>query len=153
MIDPAGFGGLKKGTGQIGRKNEDNNNWTRYTLTLGKAILLYYSIMSKNSASLRLPRKVISNMQIVGQQIRLARKKRGLSIVEMAKRAQCSELTVMRIEKGNPAVSFGIYVRVLFGLGLDEDILLIARKDVVGDMYVNRKLLHTKQEEDYDVFD
>ena len=100
--------------------------------------------MSKNSASLRLPRKVISNMQIVGQQIRLARKKRGLSIVEMAKRAQCSELTVMRIEKGNPAVSFGIYVRVLFGLG---------RKDVVGDMYVNRKLLHTKQEEDYDVFD
>lgn len=109
--------------------------------------------MSKNSASLRLPRKVISNMQIVGQQIRLARKKRGLSIVEMAKRAQCSELTIMRIEKGNPAVSFGIYVRVLFGLGLDEDILLIARKDVVGDMYVNRKLLHTKQEEDYDVFD
>lgn len=67
-------------------------------------------------------------MQIVGEQIRLARLRRNLSIAQVAERATCSPLTVSRIEKGVPTVTIGIYLRVLYALQMDDDILLIAKK-------------------------
>jgi hypothetical protein len=39
---------------------------------------------------------------------------------------------VLRIEKGSPTVSIGIYLRVLYALQLDDDILLLAQKDEMG---------------------
>ena len=71
-------------------------------------------------------------MQIVGEQIRLARLRRNLSIAQIAERATCSSLTVSRIEKGTPTVTIGIYLRVLYALQLDDDILLLAKEDVIG---------------------
>ena len=79
-----------------------------------------------------LPPTAASNLKLVGEQIKLARLRRKISLATMAQRAGCSELTLIRIEKGNPTVSIGIYVRVLYGLGLDGDILAIARDDKVG---------------------
>ena len=49
-----------------------------------------------------------------------------------AERATCSPLTVARIEKGTPTVAIGIYLRVLYALQLDDDILLLAREDKLG---------------------
>ena len=80
----------------------------------------------------KLPRKLISKMQIVGEQIKLARLRRNLSIAQVAERATCSELTVSRVEKGLPTVSIGIYLRVLYALQLDGDILLLAKEDKMG---------------------
>ena len=71
-------------------------------------------------------------MQIVGEQIRLARLRRNLTISQIAERATCSELTVMRVEKGTPTVAIGIYLRVLYALQLDDDILFIAKDDLLG---------------------
>lgn len=71
-------------------------------------------------------------MQIVGEQIRLARLRRNLSIAQIAERATCSPLTVSRIEKGVPTVAIGIYLRVLYALQLDDDILLLAKEDTMG---------------------
>ena len=71
-------------------------------------------------------------MKIVGEQIRLARLRRNLSIAQVAERATCSPLTVSRIEKGVPTVAIGIYLRVLYALQLDDDILLIAKEDTMG---------------------
>ena len=79
-----------------------------------------------------LPRRAEKNLQLVGEQIRLARLRRDLSIAQIAERASCSELTVMRVERGLPTVAIGIYVRILFALGLDESILYIAKDDEVG---------------------
>ena len=91
----------------------------------------------------------------MGEQMKLARKRRGLSLATIAERAQCTQLTLMRVEKGVPTVSIGIYARVLYALGLDEDILLLARNDEAGNALVNTKLMKKNQrnEEDYDVFD
>ena len=50
----------------------------------------------------------------------------------MAERATCSPLTVSRIEKGVPTVVIGIYLRVLYALQLDEDILWLAKEDKLG---------------------
>ncbi len=47
----------------------------------------------------KLPRKLEQKMQIVGEQIKLARLRRNLSVAQVAERATCSPLTVSRIEK------------------------------------------------------
>lgn len=80
----------------------------------------------------KLPRKLQINLQITGEQIRLARLRRDLTISQVAERATVSDLSVSRVEKGLPTVSMGIYLRVLYALQLEEDILLLASDDVMG---------------------
>lgn len=80
----------------------------------------------------KLPRKLEEKMKTMGEQIRLARLRRNLTIAQVAERATCSALTVTRIEKGSPTVSIGIYARVLYALQLDDDLLLIAGEDKLG---------------------
>ncbi len=80
----------------------------------------------------KLPRKLEQKMQAVGEQIRLARLRRNLSVAQVAERATCSSLTVSRIEKGAPTVAIGIYLRVLYALQLDDDILSLAKDDELG---------------------
>ena len=46
--------------------------------------------------------------------------------------AMCSELTEARVEKGSPTVAIGIYLRVLYALQLEDDILFIAKEDKLG---------------------
>ena len=70
-------------------------------------------------------------MQVVGEQIKLARLRRNLSVTQVAERATCSPLTVSRIEKGVPTVAIGIYLRVLYALQLDDDILFLAKDDAL----------------------
>ena len=88
--------------------------------------------MTKSTMGTKLPRKLEQKMQIVGEQIRLARLRRNLSVAQVAERATCSPLTVSRIEKGAPTVAIGIYLRVLYALQLDDDILALAKDDVLG---------------------
>jgi len=56
--------------------------------------------MPKNTMGTKLPRKLEQKMLIVGEQIKLARLRRNLSVAQIAERATCSPLTVSRIEKG-----------------------------------------------------
>ena len=49
-----------------------------------------------------------------------------------AERATCSPFMVSRMEKGAPTVAIGIYLRVLYALQLDDDILLLAKEDAMG---------------------
>ena len=88
--------------------------------------------MSKNTKGTMLPRKLEAKMKILGEQIKLARLRRNLSIAQVADRATCSPLTVSRIEKGAPTVAIGIYARVLFALQLEDDLLLIGKEDPIG---------------------
>ena len=88
--------------------------------------------MAKNTMGTKLPRKLEQKMQIVGEQIKLARLRRNLSVAQVAERATCSPLTVSRIEKGVPTVAIGIYLRVLYALQLDDDILSLAKDDELG---------------------
>ncbi len=98
----------------------------------------------------KLSRKLEQKMQIVGEQIRLARLRRNLSIAQVAERATCSSLTISRIEKGAPTVAIGIYLRVLYALQLDDDILYIAKDDALGralqDMNLPKRERASKKE-------
>ena len=70
----------------------------------------------------------------VGRQIRLARLRRKASCELTAQRAKISRATLWKIEKGDPAVSMGAYLSVLFALRLEKDILSLAREDNEGHL-------------------
>lgn len=93
----------------------------------------------------RLPRKLEKTMTIMGEQIKLARLRRNLSIAQIAERATCSPLTVNRIEKGSPTVSMGIYARVFYALQLDDDLLLLAKEDTLGRTLQDLGLKHRQR--------
>lgn len=101
--------------------------------------------MAKSTMGTRLPRKLEEKMKIVGEQIKLARLRRNLSVAQMAERATCSPLTVARIEKGTPTVAIGIYLRVLYALQLEDDILLIAQQDALGRQLQDLALTNRKR--------
>ena len=79
----------------------------------------------------KLPRKLEQKMLVVGEQIKIARLRRNLSVAQAVERATCS-LTVSRIEKGVPTVVIGIYLHILYVLQLDDDILWLAKEDKLG---------------------
>ncbi|MCQ2286573.1 MAG: helix-turn-helix domain-containing protein [Bacteroidales bacterium] len=101
--------------------------------------------MTKSTMGTKLPRKLEDKMQQVGEQIKLARLRRNLSVAQVAERATCSPLTVSRIEKGVPTVAIGIYLRVLYALQLDDDILLIAQADELGHQLQDLSLKHRER--------
>lgn len=71
-------------------------------------------------------------LESLGERLRLARKRRRVSSVLMAQRVGVSRDTLHRVEKGDPAVGLGTYLRVLRVLGLDADLDRIAADDPVG---------------------
>ena len=74
--------------------------------------------------------EILSRM---GEQIRLARLRRNLSVELVAERADISRSTLRKVEKGDPSVAIGIYAAVLHALNnMDTDLLLVAKDDVMG---------------------
>ena len=71
-------------------------------------------------------------LQTLGENIRLARLRRDLSSEQVSERAGISRNTLIKIERGDEGVAIGMYFRVLIVLGLQDDLLLIARDDVLG---------------------
>ena len=93
----------------------------------------------------KLPRKLEQKVQIVGEQIKLARLRRNLSIAQIAERASCSPLTVGRIEKGSPTVAIGIYARVPYALQLEDDLLHLAGADEFGRHLQDLSLINRRR--------
>ena len=101
--------------------------------------------MAKSTMGTKLPRKLEQKMQVVGEQIKLARLRRNMSVAQVAERATCSPLTVSRIEKGVPTVAIGIYLRVLYALQLDDDILSLAKDDELGRALQDMNMIPRKR--------
>ncbi len=85
----------------------------------------------KREKTVLLPR-LTSILEEMGESIKLARLRRKLSAEQVAERAGISRSTLWQVEKGTPGTSLGIYAQVLFVLGLEKDILLIAKDDELG---------------------
>ena len=68
----------------------------------------------------------------VGENIKLARKRRKLTTLQVAERAGIDRTTLYQIEKGNPRVSMGAYFNVLIVLGLQEDFVQLGSNDQLG---------------------
>jgi transcriptional regulator with XRE-family HTH domain len=83
-------------------------------------------------------------LEKAGENIRLARKRRSLTTIQVSERAGIDRSTLVRIEKGDGRVSMGAYFNVLRVLGLQNDILKIATDDEFGRRLQDLKLLSEK---------
>lgn len=71
-------------------------------------------------------------MERLGENIKLARKRRKLTTVQVSERADIDRTTLYQIEKGHSKVSMGAYFNVLRVLGLQDDFLKLASDDEFG---------------------
>lgn len=101
--------------------------------------------MTKFTKANWMTRKLQDKLTVVGEQFRLARLRRNLTMELVAQRAQCSRQTLERLEKGSPQVSLGVVLRVLNALQLDEDILFLAKDDVLGHIVQDMELKNKKR--------
>ena len=90
-----------------------------------------YSLMPKTEEILR----------TMGEQIKLARLRRSLSVELIAERSGISRATLWKVENGNPSVAIGIYAAVLHALNnMDKDLLLVAKDDALGRFMQDQNL-------------
>jgi transcriptional regulator with XRE-family HTH domain len=83
-------------------------------------------------------------LEKVGENIKLARKRRDLTTIQVSERAGIDRSTLVRIEKGDSRGSLGAYFNVLRVLGLQDDFLKIATDDEFGRRLQDLKLLSEK---------
>jgi len=78
--------------------------------------------MKRSGAVRALPVPVKRALAKLGEDLSAARRRRRISTAVMAERAFITRKTLGRVERGDPAVSLGIYASVLFVLGMVDRI-------------------------------
>jgi len=85
----------------------------------------------------------------LGENIRLARLRRDFSAELIAERANIGRTTLWNLENGKANVSLHSLIRVLAALNLEQDLLLLAKDDVLGrklqDLQLEPKKRATKR--------
>ena len=80
-------------------------------------------------------------LEKMGENIKIARKRRKLTMIQVAERADISRSTLYLIESGNSSVAMGAYFNVLRVLGLQDDFLKLAADDELGRRLQDLELL------------
>jgi transcriptional regulator with XRE-family HTH domain len=95
--------------------------------------------MKKKTA---LPIPVKRALKKFGADIRNARILRRITVAMMAERANVTAVTISKIEKGDPSVSFGTCAVVVFILGMIDKLhdLLDLSEDTVGRFLVEEQI-------------
>ena len=89
--------------------------------------------------------KLKALLQAFGENIHLALLRRRLSSTMLAERAGMTRMTLRSIERGEPTVSLGAYSNVLFSLGLEKDLLNVAKDDELGRRLQDAGLVRNKK--------
>lgn len=87
-----------------------------------------------NTVPSRYPAAVHDQLARLGGHLAIARKRRGLTQAELAKKAGLGRVTVHRIEQGSSGAEFGAWLSLLWALGLERtaDLLAAPESDDVG---------------------
>jgi transcriptional regulator with XRE-family HTH domain len=100
------------------------------------------SLKSKKTILLPTAEKIL---QQLGENIKLARKRRQLSGMQVAERAGIARSTLQLIENGSASVTMSAYLQVLFVLGLEKDLLQVAANDPLGRKLQDAGLLSARR--------
>lgn len=90
------------------------------------------SISSKKKRTATIFPKNQKVLSILGENIKLACKRRNYSQSLIAERTGLSRMTVRKIQQGDSTVSIGHYVAVLGVLGMVDDFAKVASDDELG---------------------
>jgi len=83
-------------------------------------------------------------LHTLGENIKLARKRRQFTQKLISERTGISPITLRKIEKGGVGVSIAYYLNVLTVLNLAEDLTKVAQDDEFGRRLQDAKLLATR---------
>ena len=89
--------------------------------------------------------KELRYLEEMGQNVRLARKRRKLTQLQICERTGLDAKTVRKVEKGDPTVSMGHYMVVLAVLGLSDGMAKVAMDDELGRKLQDIALLNPKK--------
>ena len=80
-------------------------------------------------------------LQSVGENLKIARIRRNLTILELANRVHVDARTISRMEKGDSSMSFKNLVTVLMVLGIEDSVFNLADpdKDQIGKALERQK--------------
>jgi transcriptional regulator with XRE-family HTH domain len=98
--------------------------------------------MKKNVSISPLAKRQLRQM---GENIKMARLRRSLSIRDIAQRAGLSPTTVVSLEKGATGVGVGAVANVLHALGLAEHIGLLGQNDELGRKLLDLEMVPKKR--------
>ena len=104
--------------------------------------------MARNTKSKDgLPQSLVYLIRDLGDKIRLARKKRRLTMEDMASRMFVTRKTLKRLEDGEPTVGLGVLASALMVLGLEKDLEKLAapETDDVGNVLDREKHAQTRR--------
>lgn len=86
--------------------------------------------------------KMQRQLELMGENIKLARLRRKYTLQQVAERADISLECLSEIENGSQYISIGEYLLVLRVLNLDKDIYEIASNDILGRKLQDIELLN-----------
>lgn len=89
-----------------------------------------------------IPIPVNKALKKLGADLKEARIKRRLTMALVEERAGITHITLSKVEKGDAGVSMGIYAKVMFVLGLIDNIYNLAEpnNDTIGKVYDKENL-------------
>lgn len=89
-----------------------------------------------------IPIPVNKALKKLGADLKEARIKRRLTMALVEERAGITHTTLSKVEKGDAGVSIGIYAKVMFVLGLIDNIYNLAEpdSDTIGKVYDKENL-------------
>lgn len=81
-----------------------------------------------------IPSRVRRSLAKLGGDIAIARRKRRFTAAMVAERVGVAKATYLKVEKGDPTVSMGVYAMTLFVLGFSEALgeIVDVRRDDLG---------------------
>jgi DNA-binding XRE family transcriptional regulator len=96
----------------------------------------------KSAALKSLSQQVRRSLAKLGADIATARRKRHVTAMMMAERIGAAKTTYLKVEKGDPSVSMGVYAMALFVLGFGDAIgdIVDPRRDDVGLLFDAERL-------------
>jgi len=100
--------------------------------------------MPRLSKMILLPKQEML-LRSMGEQIKLARLRRNLPVEQLAQRAGIARTTLIRLEHGDGGAAISTLAKTLFALGLEQDLLLIAKDDLMGYRMQDARLLVKKR--------
>jgi DNA-binding XRE family transcriptional regulator len=101
----------------------------RYTETNPKALQIAFSMPRPLQLGTTAPFVVKDGAQRIGERLSMARKRRRLTLRELAAKAGISYDTARAVEAGNLQTGLGAYLAMLWAMGLESEILAFADPD------------------------